>query len=329
MTVRTPIIYNPVTQRLEELGVNDTISGADIEKLMGRNRFINGDLNWWQRRTTGRVGSGAGTLGASAYFADRFVCAALNGSQDITRMGYYDVVALGYPQNMFAVQRHVLSGITSTSGVWFGQMIEDIRRTHGQMTISFWAHADQAGRKVGVRVIQQFGGGGSPSPDVSVEAGVVTLSTVPARYSVTVNIPSIAGKTFGTDGNDNVYAVFDLSAAGYGGAIVGQVGTFYFAGFQIESGFEATDFEWRHPAEQLLMCQRYYEITGGIATSDGAFFSSHYYKVAKRATPNIILLSGTVSPGTLNPRGNSGFFSMDGRASSSNAFTVALDAEFP
>ncbi|OCK48374.1 hypothetical protein BA766_20315 [Stenotrophomonas maltophilia] len=328
MTVRTPIIFNPTTQRLEELGVNETIAGTDVEWFMGRNRFINGDLNWWQRRTTGRVGSGAGTIGASAYFADRFVCAALNGSQDIARMGYYDVVSLGYPQNMFAVQRHTLSGITNASGVWFGQMIEDIRRTHGQMTISFWAHADQAGRSVGLRVIQQFGSGGSPSPSVSNEAGLVTLSTVPTRYSVTVNIPNIAGKTFGTNGDDNVYIVFDLCSTLYP-ATTGQSGTFYFTGFQIEAGSKATDFEWRHPALELAKCQRYYEISGGIATSDGSFFSSHYYKVAKRATPNLIVLSGNVAPATLNPRGNSGFFSMDGRASSSNAFTVAIDAEFP
>ena len=61
----------------------ETVDHAISGRLPGRNLFINGGLQFWQRRTSGRVGSGSGTLGAETLFADRFSNSALSCSHDI------------------------------------------------------------------------------------------------------------------------------------------------------------------------------------------------------------------------------------------------------
>lgn len=287
--------------------IPETVDDAITERVPGRNLLINGGLQFWQRRNSGRVGSGAGTLGAETFFADRFSNSALDCSQDIQRV-VYDGQQIGYPDDTRSILVCTVSGAVASSGAWMGQRIEGVRSAGGAITISVWANGDVAGRKVGVRVIQDFGTGGSPAAQTSTEAGVLTLTTGATRQSLTVTLPSTKGKQLGSNGNDHIYVVFDLCAGGYGGALAGQNGSFGFTQFQVESGRAATRFDWRPPGVELALCQRYYEKSYNLEiqpntphnegreafslnTQGVAHYQSVRFQVSKRAHPYVMIIS--------------------------------------
>jgi hypothetical protein len=142
--------------------------------------------------------------------------------------------------------------------------------------MSFWAKAATGTPKLATEFSQWFGSGGSPSSQVNTYGGQVTLSTSWARYSVTVAIPSISGKTLGTDNGDRLEPKIWFSAGSTFDARTGTLGvqnnTFQIWGFQVEYGSKATPFQLAgggDPQSELAMCQRYYYRftgnTGGFA----------------------------------------------------------------
>lgn len=324
MALRTPLILNQTTGRIEELAVGDTLSGSIVEAYGGKNRVINGDFRFWQRGTNFPAATG------QRYTADRWQANGIGSTIWVQRV---DVPPGGGTVPMLQNSTYMLQAVVnSVAGAGnlalIQQRIEGVRPLSAKtLTVSFKAKASAANFKVGVEFQQSFGNSGSAGVD-SLNASV-TLGTDWQQFSVQIAVPSVSGKTI-TD-NDYLQLSFWLDAgANFSGrsANAGQKsGTVSIAEVQVEEGAAMTPFEYRPDAVELLLCQRYYEISGGIATSDGSYFSSHYYKVPKRTTPSLTVLSGNIAPATLNPRGNSGFFSMDGRASSSNAFTVGIDSE--
>lgn len=82
------------------------------------------------------------------------------------------------------------------------QYISDVRiLSNTTVKVSFYAKAASGTPKVGVNLTQYFGTGGSPSADVVQNGQAVTLTTSWARYSLTFTLPTIVGKTLGTNGN--------------------------------------------------------------------------------------------------------------------------------
>lgn len=150
------------------------------------------------------------------------------------------------------------------------QFVEDTRRLSGKtVTISFWAWASSGTPKVCVECFQTFGTGGSPSPGVSTVATPTTLSTTATRYSVTLTLPSVAGKTFGTNANTdwtevNFWVSGGATYTARSGGIGFQTNTFCFWGMQLEIGSVATPLDYGgSPQQQLAQCQRFYT-TGQI-----------------------------------------------------------------
>jgi len=98
---------------------------------------------------------------------------------------------------------------------------------------------------------------------VTIYAGQVTLSTTWARYSVSVLIPSIAGKTLGTASNDLLATTLWTSAGTTYNARTGSLGiqsaTIDFWGMQVEEGSVATPFEVEEYGANLRRCQRYFQ----------------------------------------------------------------------
>jgi hypothetical protein len=77
-----------------------------------------------------------------------------------------------------------------------------VRTFAGQkVTASFWAQAD-ATRSVAVMVQQVFGTGGSPSPLVNTLSANFSVTTSWQQFTYTVTLPSISGKTIGTNNDD-------------------------------------------------------------------------------------------------------------------------------
>ncbi len=80
--------------------------------------------------------------------------------------------------------------------------------------------------------------------------------------------------------------------------------TFFITGVQLEVGSQASDFQHKSFAEELNLCQRYYEICNvgtfayhyndQVSSSDQTYGTVNY-KVDKRASPTLTTLTGSVT----------------------------------
>lgn len=218
-----------------------------------RNAIINGDFRINQRgfssvTTVGTFGFDRWRLGTGG-----------DGTTTYTPVNFTPGNAIsGYEPVSHA--RLVTTG-QSTSAVnsILVQPIENVRTFAGQtITISFWAKAASGTPKVAIELDQQFGTGGSTR--VTTYAGQATISTSWARYSVTITVPSISGKTIGAE---NYLGVFLWTSAGTDfNARTNSLGiqstTIDFWGVQVEPGTIATPFEQRPIGAEIALCQRYF-----------------------------------------------------------------------
>jgi hypothetical protein len=226
--------------------------------LAGKNKIINGDFGINQRNFTSATTNG--------YMFDRFAAYTSDGTVTYSAQTFTLGTApvAGYESKNFL--RCITTGQTATSAAAnFSQAIESVRTFAGQtVTISFWAKAASGTPKAAVEFQQQFGTGGSPSSSVGVYAGQVTLSTSWTRYSLTVAVPSIAGKTIGTTTDGACQLVVWYSGGSDFNSRIGSLGiqsnTFDIWGVQVEAGSVATPFTTASNTLQgeLALCQRYY-----------------------------------------------------------------------
>jgi hypothetical protein len=250
----------------------------------GKNKIINGDFNVNQRNFT--------TATAAAYGFDRWRYEFSTGTNTYSAQTFTLGAApvAGYEGKNFA--QMAISGQSATSAYnILGQRIEDVRTFAGQtVTFSFWAKASSGTPSIGLEITQVFGTGGSPSAFVSTPLGSITTSTSWTRYSKTVAVPSISGKTIGTDANSSfIEANLWLSAGSDHATRASSIGinnsTFQIWGVQVEAGSTATAFQTATGTIQgeLAACQRYYYRqtagtlyaifgTGYISTSTSANF---------------------------------------------------------
>lgn len=274
----------------------------------GVNKIINGDFAINQRAFSStstfqifmydrfKTSSG-GTTGTSTWTAQTFTpgTAPVAGYE---AKNYIRLVTSGY------------SNADSFSGI-FNTTVEDVRTFAGQtVTVSFWAKAGSGTPNIGVRCVQYFGSGGSPSASVQYTS-TVAVTTSWARYSQTFNISSIAGKTIGTSG-DSYFQVGLVASAGsstYSGAFGSmlQNNTFEVWGIQAEAGSAPTPFSLASGTLQgeLAACQRYYyRITSGGAGSRFANLACDSttvteavipFPVTMRIAPTALEQSGTAS----------------------------------
>ena len=152
----------------------------------------------------------------------------------------------------------------------------------------------------------------------------LTFSVENLSAPITVSIGGSSGVIQPGQGRRSITVT--PSGSGNMSVLIGASGATYYRP-QLERGSVASPFEYRNDAIEWILCQRYFEAVGFIAVANGPDFTSVFYKVRKRTTPSVYLISGSITPATLNPRGNSGYFSMDGRASSAAAVIAAVDAE--
>jgi len=208
----------------------------------GKNRIINGNFGVWQR------GTSFANPAIFTYFADRFYSVSNNsgGTVTLSRQAFTGTdIPIAGAQYYF---RTVGASPTGASFNVFGQKIENVQTFAGQtVTLSFYAKADSA-RNVTPQYEQTFGSGGSSA--VSGVGSAITLTTSWARYSQTFNIPSISGKTIGTNSVLQFEFVQPTNVSH----------TIEYYGIQIEAGSVATAFQTATGTIQgeLAACQRYY-----------------------------------------------------------------------
>lgn len=240
----------------------------------GKNKIINGDCAINQRAFTTSTSSGS-------YLVDRFVGGNSGGTVTYSVQQFTPGAApvAGYEAKQF--MRLVVSGQSAAGDfATVAQEIEDVRSFAGQtVTISFWAKANTGTPGISVDLLQKFGSGGSPSSSVSTAAGKNAITTSWARYSYTVAVPSISGKTIGTTDNTSSLRLRVWVSAGstYNTETTSlgtQANTFDIWGVQVEYGSKATPFQiasGESPQAELAMCQRYYYRNSDSSTNYASF----------------------------------------------------------
>jgi hypothetical protein len=281
---------NPAIVLAADGSATANISSINNGPLAGmRNAIINGNFDIWQRGT-----SFASPTNAN-YTADRWKVQFNNtgATRTLSRqsfaLGQTDVP--GEPTYFMRFDQSVAgSGGTFTQ---LDQYIESVRTFAGQqVTISFWAKAAASTTMPSVAFQQLFGTGGSPSSLNQTTAGSsLALTTTWQKFSYQVTLPSISGKTLGTDNNDALIVVFFMP--------LNATFTIDIAQVQVEPGPVATPFERRPIGTELALCQRYYE-AGSVSFCWNAgtptdIKVTRAFVVTKRAAPTI---SGTGILGT-------------------------------
>lgn len=336
---------------LDDTNAVEVYNGSGWNSLSGGsgNVLINGSFDFWQRSTSAAISADA------AYIApDRFKSIWASGgtgsatwSQQTFTPGTAPVA--GYEGRFFSRQS-VTSG-SGTTEVGLAQWVEDVRTFAGQSaTLSFWAKADSA-RTLTLNLQQRFGTGGSGSVNKS---NTQAITTSWARYTYTVALDSVAGKTIST--TDSSLAAFIYLAGGQasGSAILDIWGV------QLEAGSSATPFKRNAPSIQgeLAACQRYYAKSysqgtlPGTATGTGAYTmvvgtnTTNYlvtavrFPVTMRTAPTIVSYDYAGASGKVYKGGNgkTAFVSAisdsgeqhgtaDGTSANELAFHYTADAE--
>jgi len=239
-------------------------SAESLGFTAGKNKIINGNFSINQRGLTSTTAQG--------YGFDRWSTGNSGGTVTYSSQAFTPGTApvTGYEAANFA--RLVTSGQSAAGNfAYVFQRIEDVRSYANQtITVSLWAKASTGTPKLGISIEQFFGSGGSS--DVVTSTTPVTISSSWARYSVTVAIPSISGKTIGTGSSLGIgimtSAGTTISAAGYPAVGVQNV-TIDFWGVQAEAGSTATAFQTATGTIQgeLSAAQRYYTRTTGNNSS--------------------------------------------------------------
>jgi hypothetical protein len=293
LSATAPITYNATTQavgidqsQLASVSGNAIINGAfEINQRGFTSSVVNGAIYGFDRWRKVNLGDGTGTFSAQVFTL---------GSAPVQ----------GYEGINF--QRIVTSGQSSANVASFvEQKIEDVRTFAGQtVTASFFAKAGSGAPQVTVELNQDFGIGGSSA--VSVSPTKIQISTGWARYSATFQIPSIAGKTLGS--NHHLRANFWVSAGADNNLRTDSMGiqnnTFDVWGVQLEAGSVATPFKRNAPSIQgeLAACQRYYfreTFTGvfGQGSAPGTSLSDFLitFPVSMRVPPTSVEVSNISS----------------------------------
>ena len=104
-----------------------------------------------------------------------------------------------------------------------------------------------------VELVQHFGTGGSPSADVVTSLGTVVVENADwNRYVFTVDLPSISGKTYGSNANTDYLALRFHPT-------IGQTFDIGISNVVLAAGSVAPLFPRRSFEDELNLCRRYFE----------------------------------------------------------------------
>lgn len=281
-----------VTGRMVEdqsITLNDLTQSSGA--LMFRNKIINGNFDIWQRDTS------FSGIASEAYHADRWNVAynGSGGTRIITRENFdLGQTLVPYEPTYFLRWNQSVAGTGATFN-FLRQKIESVRTfANKQITVSFYAKAASP-IAIAVYGLQWYGSGGSPSSETFTNYSTgLNVTTSWQKFTVNLTVPSIAGKTLGTNNDDRLEITFGLP--------LNTTFTFDIAQVQVEEGSVATPFEQRPIGMELQLCQRYYEkgegYISGYAINGIQYANLVQFKATKRRVPNLSYSSTTISGAT-------------------------------
>jgi hypothetical protein len=320
-------------------------SKADLKNklvISGRNAIINGNFQITQRGLSVPVPSGSLLYGGP----DRFYAINANAGGQFTQA----VNSITENGAVFpAIVQQVNNILSDLAGAkyWGGihQTIEgyDARRFVGKTaTLSFLFYASIAGNySVSLR--------GGLAANSYVTSFVYTTPLTPQRVTINIaafpsNIDIPADNTpginlmIGAQNNGNFIAPSsNVWLAGNYIAAVGLVqwgstANAYIAcsQLQLEVGDSKSEFEFEAVSVTLTKCLRFYEQVVGTVNPAQGIYVHRPYKVSKRTTPSLTVISGGLGGGNIDAGGGSASFRAPANSGpgSDQDFTVAANAEF-
>jgi hypothetical protein len=284
--------------------------------VAGKNAFINGGFDFWQRGTS-ISNFGFFTL----YTADRWNFVSVNSGRTISRQATGDTTNLPNIQYCGRFQRD--SGNTDTTYWQTSQSIEStnsIPFAGKTVTLSFYARkgANYSPTSSVLTVSLSSGTGtdqqvGSYTGNVSIVNSTATLTTTWQRFTYTGTVPTNATE---------LGMIFRADPTGTAGA----ADYFEVTGVQLEIGAVATPFARAGGSigGELALCQRYYQKSYPASMAPGSFFQGgysvtivennipnnnyfHYQPliVQTRAEPTITIYSGSGATARVSTAGGS------------------------
>ncbi len=300
--------------RIGELfGGNQNASGLP---LSNRNYIVDGNFEQWINASVVLGVAGFGNTSSPMYYNYAGVGGNATISKSVPSVGTEPVgMTAPFTSAMLHNQTVSSTGTFGTTGPYIQQLVESVRTLQGRSaTVSMWLWCAAGTLSIpSINVSQSFGTGGSPSSLVSVSVTTNwTVTTTPQRFSVRVDIPSILGKTLGSNVNDSLQVQVPLP--------VGATYSITTAQWQLEQSSAnapaagmPTTFEYRGQQAELARVQRYYEAStqqvlwSGNTTSGSNYYSAVTFKVVKRASPTVtIAQSGGVANFPSTAPSNSG-----------------------
>jgi hypothetical protein len=255
-----------------------------------RNKFINGNFDFWQRGTTFSFVNPTSEL--DRYTTDRWKIVN-SGGTTADRLNVSvnrTVLGLGDLKNSNAYSPYGLEmsigtgGFGATSETYLFQRIEGIENfSSGYATISFFARATVTNAKLGIAFRRDFGGGTAPDyastgvePNSQKNTGfVMNVPTTWTRFSHTFSLPDSKNGQIGTLGTDGPEIKFYIRAGSTfaGKDVVEEIDPnlagvnnykIYLAQVQFEYGQDATPFELNDPTSEFNRCLRYYQTSAAL-----------------------------------------------------------------
>jgi hypothetical protein len=244
------------------------------------NRVINGAFDFWQRNTS------FATPSNGLYTADRWQhnYNGTIGTFTISRQAFAVGTILGnFTPSYFLRWDQTVAGSGQTVKN-LDHRIEGVSTFNNQtVTVSFWAKADST-RTVGVFFQQDFGSGGSPN--VTTATQNINLTTGFQQFILTFIVPSIVGATIGT--KDNLMLRFSLPLNVTFTVDLAMV-------MALENAITTDTFvrAGKTIAEELVLCQRYYEKSYDLDTPPGTItpINSWIHRLSRTAENVIVDLS--------------------------------------
>lgn len=233
---------------LKKVYASAAIEYINDDQLAGlRNKIRNGDFQVWQRGTS--FASPVNTKLADGWQ----LASGISG--DTTTISR---VAKPGALNRFGLRYNRSVAKSAGAGVNIQQRIENVATFAGRtVTVSFEYISDTAFSGVTIILTQNFGTGGAPSTSVTTSSAAISyaVTATPIKVERVIAVPSIEGKTLGSNGDDYFAVLFNLI----------DTGTLDFSIFnvQIEDGVVATAFEDLPYMVQLERNKRYFERIGG------------------------------------------------------------------
>jgi hypothetical protein len=272
-----------------------------VDSKREENGFINGQFDEWQRGfASGFFNSSIPTYTADRYFVDGSAI-VINPHRVTFALGQTEVP--NSPKYHFAITANTTGGASEFANVQ--QRISRVATFAGEVvTFSFYVKANI---DIAVEFVQNFGTGGSPSTEItSISVTSFDVSGTIGEFvkkTVTLTVPSISGKSLGTNDDDyfstNIWVGAGSDFNARTNSLGGQSGTVNLVNWYIHRGAVALDYPKQSAEKVLSECQPFAELLETDFKMDGltgsasqvSYGQTFSYMTEKRGAPTLSIVS--------------------------------------